>query len=78
MYLAGSTINSAASINSLDALLYRANGIETFDTCAVLSNLDNGVEMLAISSHTVQRHYNAKYQLTFETGLYGARMMSGE
>lgn len=61
LYLAGEDMQSAASIESIDARLYRANPIETFDTCAVKAKLNNDVEFLAIASHAIINLQDPRY-----------------
>ncbi len=68
LYFAGGDMESAGHVEELEASLYRANDIETFDTCAMKATLRGGIEMLAIASHAVQMLQEPKYKLRFENG----------
>ncbi|UOQ85077.1 Gfo/Idh/MocA family protein [Gracilibacillus salinarum] len=66
LYLAGDTIETSAEIEQLSAELYRANPIETFDTCAVHLYTKNNVEMIYLATHAVEDEHEPKYQMEFE------------
>lgn len=68
LYLAGKDMESAASIKRMDARLYRANPIETFDTCAIKAQLHDNIEFLALTSHATFETQQPKYKLQFENG----------
>ncbi|MFC4388751.1 Gfo/Idh/MocA family protein [Gracilibacillus marinus] len=65
-YLAGETISTSASIHQVCAELYKANPIETFDTCAVHILTSTNVEILFLASHAVEKDHGPKYKLEFE------------
>lgn len=65
-YLAGDTTETSAEIDHLTAELYRANPIETFDTCAVKIQTKNDVEITYLASHAVPDNHRPKYILEFE------------
>ncbi|RCW74799.1 Gfo/Idh/MocA family protein [Saliterribacillus persicus] len=68
-YLSGEKIDQSATIQSLTAELYRANPIETFDTCAVKIKTTNNVDITYLASHAVEKEYRPKYTLTFENAM---------
>ena len=51
LYLLGSTMDEAASPLSVDAELYRANGIENYDTCSLRLALPGDVPLYFASTH---------------------------
>ena len=65
-YLNGDSISTSTKIKQLQAELYRANPIETFDTCAVHIQTTNDVEILYLASHAVENEYKPQYMLEFE------------
>lgn len=65
-YLSGESISTSTKIEKLNAELYRANPIETFDTCAVHIKTSNNVEILYLASHAVKNEYKPQYFLEFE------------
>ncbi|WP_066192186.1 Gfo/Idh/MocA family protein [Gracilibacillus timonensis] len=65
-YLAGDTMETSASIKELTCELYRANPIETFDTCAVEIQTTNHVNILYLASHAVANEHRPRYKLVFE------------
>lgn len=66
LYLLGDEIDDSAAVVELTAELYRANPIETFDTCAVKIMTESNVEVLYYASHAVDRLVKPKYQLEFD------------
>ncbi|GAE91953.1 oxidoreductase [Gracilibacillus boraciitolerans JCM 21714] len=68
LYLSGDSIETSAEIDQLSAELYRANPIETFDTCAVHLRTKNEVEIIYLATHAVEEehqqciHWNLKMQ----------------
>lgn len=65
-YLNGDSISTSTKIKEIQAELYRANPIETFDTCAVHIQTTNDVEILYLASHAVENEYKPQYMLEFE------------
>lgn len=65
-YLLGDSTETSAEIDHLTAELYRANPIETFDTCAVKVQTKNNVEITYLASHAVPDNHRPKYMLEFE------------
>ncbi|MFC4401840.1 Gfo/Idh/MocA family protein [Gracilibacillus xinjiangensis] len=66
LYLTGDSMEQCAEIDQLSAELYRANPIETFDTCAVHLLTKNNVEMVYLASHAVANEHRPQYTLEFE------------
>ncbi|KAB8131042.1 Gfo/Idh/MocA family oxidoreductase [Gracilibacillus oryzae] len=66
LYLTGDSLEQSAEIDQLSAELYRANPIETFDTCAVHLLTKNNVEMVYLASHAVANEHRPEYTLEFE------------
>lgn len=65
-YLAGDSMETSAEIEQLSAELYRANPIETFDTCAVKIQTTNQIEIIYLASHAVMEEHRPTYTLEFE------------
>ncbi len=66
LYLSGDQIEKSAEINQISAELYRANPIETFDTCAVHLHTKNDIEIIYLASHAVADEHRPQYELEFE------------
>ncbi|WP_347834597.1 Gfo/Idh/MocA family oxidoreductase [Gracilibacillus sp. JCM 18860] len=68
-YLTGDAIDRSAEIDQLSAELYRANSIETFDTCAVHLLTKNNVEVIYLASHAISNNHRPKYSIEFENAI---------
>lgn len=68
LFLAGDDMQSAAKIEDIDAKIYKAYPIETFDTCIVKAKLSGDVEMMAIASHVTQSLHNPEIEIIFDNG----------
>ncbi|MGN8647474.1 Gfo/Idh/MocA family protein [Gracilibacillus sp. HCP3S3_G5_1] len=66
LYLSGDSVETSAEIDQISAELYKANPIETFDTCAIHLQTKNKVEMMFLASHAVAKEHRPKYTLEFE------------
>ncbi|QGH33933.1 gfo/Idh/MocA family oxidoreductase [Gracilibacillus salitolerans] len=66
LYLSGDSIETSAEIDQISAELYRANPIETFDTCAIHLHTKNDVEIVYLASHAIADEHRPKYTLEFE------------
>lgn len=66
LYILGDTKEHSAKLRSLNVELYRANPIETFDTCIMRAKTDQFVELLYIASHAVNQEYGPQFELEFE------------
>ncbi|WP_165842179.1 Gfo/Idh/MocA family protein [Paenibacillus xerothermodurans] len=65
-YLIGPRPNESAKPVEVTAELYRANDIETFDTCALKVNTDQGVDIFFYASHTILGNAGPVFTLEFE------------
>ncbi|SDW55474.1 Predicted dehydrogenase [Marinococcus luteus] len=65
-YVLGDTKNKSAKINTLEMEVYRANSIETFDTCAIRAMTDRGVGLTFFASHAVEKEVNPSFYMEFE------------
>ncbi|SES74281.1 Predicted dehydrogenase [Salinibacillus kushneri] len=65
-YVLGSKEEQSARLKSLDIELYRANPIETFDTCAIRAKTDQSVDLYYYASHAVNEEYGPHFELEFE------------
>jgi predicted dehydrogenase len=68
-YLTGSGTNESAKPVKLEAELYRANEIETFDTCAFKVTTSEDVEILYLASHTILSHEGPVFTFEFENAV---------
>ncbi|CAM4139577.1 Gfo/Idh/MocA family protein [Lederbergia lenta] len=66
LYLLGPTLDTSCQLKDVTSELYRANKIETFDTCAVRLHTKDEVEILYFASHAVHKVYQPHYELEFE------------
>lgn len=51
LFLAGDSVNTSASLDSIEAELYRVNPIENYDTCAFRLRLTSGASILIYLTH---------------------------
>jgi len=65
-YLLGPNIEESARLNSVTAELYRANPIESFDTCAVKVTTEEDVEILYYATHAVKDSLGPQFLYEFE------------
>src|SRR5699024_9792307 len=65
-FVLGEKLKLSAKLSKLDIELYRANPIETFDTCAVRAKTDKSVELFYLASHAVEEEYGPEFELEFE------------
>lgn len=68
MFLAGSDMQSATAINETESKLYRANNIETFDTCITKASLESGAEMFVIVSHATKDECGVSIEIKLQDG----------
>lgn len=68
LYVLGDRVDTSARPVEVTAELYRANPIETFDTCAMRVRTDRNVEVLFYASHATQRQTNPEFVFEFEKG----------
>jgi hypothetical protein len=69
LFLLGERLDSAAKIKKIKAELYRANNIETYDTCTVKFTTVSGVEMGYIATHASHLVYDPQMDYRFEKGV---------
>src|SRR5690625_934534 len=65
-YLTGDSIETSAKLKSVTPELYRANSIETFDTCAIRISTYNDIIMYFYASHAVEEEVNPKFEIECE------------
>lgn len=53
LYVLGDTTEHSAKIKQLEVELYKANPIETFDTCALRATTEQSVELVYLVSHAI-------------------------
>ncbi|WP_085522979.1 Gfo/Idh/MocA family protein [Tuberibacillus sp. Marseille-P3662] len=66
LYALGDTVEHSAKLHSLTTELYRANPIETFDTCAIRAKTDQDIELMFLASHAVNRKHGPQFEMVFE------------
>lgn len=66
LYVAGDTVDTAAKPLKIDVETYRANPIETFDTCAMRVEIEGGVELLYLVTHAIARDDVREPEFVFE------------
>ena len=69
LFLPGDSLDSAVRIKTFNAELYRANNIESYDTCAVKYNTVSGVEMGFIATHAAHLRHDPQMEYHFENGV---------
>ena len=67
-FLLGESLESSASANKVEAQLFRANKIETFDTCIVKMETENNVRLYFSASHATNGHSGPRFEFVFENG----------
>ncbi|WP_366248553.1 Gfo/Idh/MocA family oxidoreductase [Terribacillus aidingensis] len=68
LYMLGHELKETVHIKRLEAELYRANDIETFDTCAIRMHAESGCELLFYGSHATATEQGPQFLYTFEKG----------
>ncbi|PTM57961.1 Gfo/Idh/MocA family protein [Desmospora activa] len=66
LYVLGAEQDRSAEVTTVTAELYRANDIETFDTCAVKLKTDEETEVLFFASHAVREEMGPRFLFEFE------------
>ncbi|MDB5326335.1 MAG: oxidoreductase domain protein, partial [Phycisphaerales bacterium] len=66
LYLLGPRTDRSAMPSTVAAELYRANAIETFDTCAVRARVAGDVEVLTIFSHATAEVREPVFEMEFD------------
>ena len=72
-YVLGEKTDESAKPLYVTAELYRANPIENFDTAAMRTITDNGVELMYLGTHATREHLGPVFCYEFEKGkvVYG-------
>lgn len=71
LFVTGKAIDQSVQLDSIIAETYRANNIENFDTCALRAKTVDGIDLLFIASHAIQRKEvrNPELEYVFEKGV---------
>ncbi|SDK01021.1 Gfo/Idh/MocA family protein [Sediminibacillus albus] len=79
-YLLGPETDKSAELREVTAELYRANDIETFDTCAVRTVTKTGTEVLYYASHAGKQKIQPRFTLEFDNAVisYQSGSSTGE
>jgi predicted dehydrogenase len=65
-YVLGATRETSARPVDVEAELYRANDIENYDTAAIRTHTEEGVEILFLTSHPVEENVGPTLKYEFE------------
>ncbi|GGE49126.1 oxidoreductase [Pullulanibacillus camelliae] len=65
-YILGKEMHTSIALKTVTAELYRANPIETFDTCATRIITENDIEILFYASHAVETYQGPHFVFEFE------------
>ncbi|MBO4355486.1 MAG: Gfo/Idh/MocA family oxidoreductase [Clostridia bacterium] len=68
LFVLGNEMRTSAQITDVDCALFRANDIESFDTCTVKAYTDKGVPTLFVASHAAEINRNPEFVYRFENG----------
>ena len=76
LYVLGDQLDRSASSEEMEVEVYRANPIETFDTCAMRLHTQQGAEILFLVSHAIEKEQarQPEFVFEFEKGAVYARM----
>lgn len=66
LYVAGDELDAAAVPQEIEFETYRANPIETFDTCAIRVRIKSGAELLYLVTHAVAKEKAREPEFVFE------------
>ena len=69
LYVLGDGIDASMKATDVEAVLIRANDIETFDTCIAKFKLECGADGIYIVSHSTKNTVNPQFEYTFEKGI---------
>lgn len=67
-FVLGNEINTSLMPVKTEAILYRTNPIETFDTALIKSTFENGAVSLYVGTHATDRSRNPEFVYKFEKG----------
>ncbi|WP_054706652.1 Gfo/Idh/MocA family oxidoreductase [Bacillus sp. JCM 19041] len=66
LYVLGDEIDSCVQVMKVEADLYKANAIETFDTCAIRTKTADGADLLFYASHSTREEIGPMFEYEFE------------
>ena len=73
LFLLGDRLDTAAKIKNMNAELYRANDIESYDTCTVKYNTVSGVELGYTATHATNFMQDPILEYRFENGVLNSK-----
>src|SRR5699024_9399417 len=65
-YLTGDSLDASAILKDVTPELYRANTIETFDTCAIKVTTNEDIDIFFYASHAVDDIVNPMFEIECE------------
>lgn len=68
LFLLGDRIDTSAEVDEYEATCFRANNIESFDTCSLKMNA-GGTSLYLIASHAAQKNRDPEFIYKFENAL---------
>lgn len=68
LFVLGHKLQETVRVKRLEAELYRANDIETFDTCAIRLQTESECDLLFYGSHATGTEHGPQFLYTFEKG----------
>jgi predicted dehydrogenase len=78
LYVLGSTRETSATVQSIQAELYRVNPIENYDTGILRCITEAGVEILFYTTHACQNNINPIFDYEFEHAVVRFNQNTGE
>lgn len=66
LYVLGDELDSCIQPTTVEADLYKANAIETFDTCAIRVKTADGADLLFYASHSTKEEFGPQFEYEFE------------
>ncbi len=70
LFVSGPTLDTSCDVASITVETYRANDIETYDTCTLRATAKEGFEMLFVVSHAISpdERFGPVFEYEFENG----------
>ncbi|MCK5740333.1 Gfo/Idh/MocA family oxidoreductase [bacterium] len=78
LFVASTEPEKSAKPVAVQAELYRANDIDTYDTISLRARLDNGVSLLFVASHASETVFNPEMTIQCELGTVIRDMAGGQ
>ena len=69
-YWSGPEIHQSAIIEKIQAELYRANPIESFDTCSVRVTTSQEIQLVFLASHSCQKSFDPEIEIVGTKGTF--------